>query len=71
MTADHATPAILKGHSDDPVPLILWGDGVAPGPESVPAAKFGEPSASRGPLGRLRGIQVLPLLLGLGSSLPP
>ncbi|MHB1435249.1 MAG: alkaline phosphatase family protein [Thermoplasmata archaeon] len=71
VTADHATPAILKGHSDDPVPLLLWGAGVAPGPVSVPPPKFGEGSASRGSLGTLRGAQVLPLLLDLGPSRTP
>jgi 2,3-bisphosphoglycerate-independent phosphoglycerate mutase len=64
VTADHATPAILKGHSDDPVPLLLWGAGVAAGPRTVPRPQFGERSASRGSLGTLRGAQLMPLLLG-------
>lgn len=58
VTADHATPAVLKRHSDDPVPLLLVGAGVPPlgdGP------KFGaEPPA--GGLGTLRGREVLPRL---------
>jgi 2,3-bisphosphoglycerate-independent phosphoglycerate mutase len=62
VTADHATPAILKGHSDDPVPLLLAGVGVTPEPGSN-AIKFSEDAASRGSLGRRPGSGVLPLLL--------
>ncbi|MGA8604381.1 MAG: alkaline phosphatase family protein [Thermoplasmata archaeon] len=61
VTADHATPCVLKGHSDDPVPLLLSGAGVPPteGPRS---AKFGEAAASRGSLGTRTGREVLTLL---------
>ncbi len=62
VTADHATPAILKGHSDDPVPFLLSGAGVPA--ESGPAdRKFSEETAARGSLGHLRGRDVMPLLL--------
>ncbi len=67
VTADHATPCILKGHSDDPVPLLLAGAGVdaePPSPDGT-ARKFGERSAARGSLGTVEGRQVLPLLAGL------
>ncbi len=62
VTADHATPSILKGHSDDPVPLLLVGAGVEAAPASGPVY-FGEPAAARGRLGRRRGSEVLELLL--------
>jgi len=63
VTADHATPCVLKGHSDDPVPLLLCGEGIPArgGPAPV---KFGETAASKGALGRLAGKDVLPLLFG-------
>jgi 2,3-bisphosphoglycerate-independent phosphoglycerate mutase len=61
VTADHATPCVLKGHSDDPVPLLLCGAGIAPAP---PAGKFGEELAARGALGPHRGTEVVDLLLG-------
>jgi 2,3-bisphosphoglycerate-independent phosphoglycerate mutase len=55
VTADHATPAILKRHSDDPVPLVLVGAGVSP---AGGTPKFGSPSAD-GPLDTVPGNQVL------------
>jgi 2,3-bisphosphoglycerate-independent phosphoglycerate mutase len=58
VTADHATPAILKRHSDDPVPLLLVGSGIAPDPRPT---KFGEVSPSSR-LGTILGQEVLPRL---------
>ncbi len=66
VTADHATPAILKRHSDDPVPLVLRGAGIAPGP----AVKFGAPP-SDGPVGTIAGNQVLRWLWAGGRPPPP
>src|SRR5579871_2267888 len=60
VTADHATPCILRGHSDDPVPLLVVGRHVAP--EGGPGAKFSEAAAARGSLGHRRGAEVLKLL---------
>jgi 2,3-bisphosphoglycerate-independent phosphoglycerate mutase len=65
VTADHATPAIQKGHTDDPVPFLLVGAGI---PASGSSEPFGEPAASRGSLGMLRGSDVLPRLL---PGVPP
>lgn len=62
VTADHATPVVLKGHSDDPVPLLLFGAGITPAPGGPERPKFGEASAARGALGTLAGREVLPLL---------
>ena len=61
VTADHATPCVLKGHSDDPVPFLLVGAGV-PSPTSPTPIKFGETAAHQGTLGHRRGSDVLPLL---------
>jgi 2,3-bisphosphoglycerate-independent phosphoglycerate mutase len=61
VTADHATPSILKAHSDDPVPFLLSGAGVSPDPPGR-SAKFGESAAREGTLGNRRGSEVLPLL---------
>lgn len=63
VTADHATPCILKGHSDDPVPLLLSGAGVPAVLGDPGTLKFGETAASHGALGRRVGAEVLRLLL--------
>lgn len=60
VTADHATPCELRGHSADPVPLLVSGAGTSPDG----AGRFHEAAASRGALGRLRGVDILPLLVG-------
>ena len=60
VTADHATPASQKGHTDDPVPFLLVGAGIPGGTTDV---TFGEPAAASGALGTLRGADVLPRLL--------
>jgi 2,3-bisphosphoglycerate-independent phosphoglycerate mutase len=62
VTADHATPVAVKGHSDDPVPFLLVGAGVDPRPPSGDS-KFSEATAARGSLGVRRGSEVLDLLL--------
>ena len=67
VTADHATPSILKGHSDDPVPLLLVGAGVSPIAGKGPS-KFGEVAASQGSLGTRRGSEVMALLLSSAPS---
>ncbi|MHB8351811.1 MAG: alkaline phosphatase family protein [Thermoplasmata archaeon] len=68
VTADHATPVTLRGHSDDPVPLLFWGEGVPPSGCKV---KFCERSCAEGALGLRRAGEVLPLLLSSGPFAPP
>lgn len=67
VTADHATPAILKRHSDDPVPLLLVGVGVA---KTGGTPKFGHvPPDSV--LGTIRGNEVLGRLWAGVPASPP
>ncbi len=47
VTADHSTPCITKGHSDDPVPLLMLGPGISPDGSS----RFTEGYARKGKLG--------------------
>ena len=61
VLADHATSCLRKAHTADPVPLVVSGAGVSS--DSSPA--YGEAVAARGSLGRMRGIEVLPALVGL------
>jgi 2,3-bisphosphoglycerate-independent phosphoglycerate mutase len=60
VTGDHATPASPDViHSGDPVPLVVAGPGVrADGVE-----RFGELDCASGILGRLRGADLMPVLL--------
>jgi 2,3-bisphosphoglycerate-independent phosphoglycerate mutase len=60
VTADHATPCEVRGHSADPVPLLVSGAGTPPDG----AGRFTEAAAARGSLGHLRGVDILPLLVG-------
>lgn len=59
VTADHATPSDLRGHSADPVPLLI--SGAATRPDG--AGRFTETAARGGALGHLRGIDLLPMLV--------
>ncbi|HEV2165652.1 MAG TPA: phosphoglycerate mutase, partial [Thermoplasmata archaeon] len=65
VTGDHATPCILRAHSDDPVPLLVAGPGIAPdeGTNGPSARKFGEAGCAAGSLGTVRGRDVLGLLM--------
>ena len=70
VTADHATPASLRGHSDDPVPFLLVGAGVDRDGASPPR-KFGASVATHGAVGVRRGNELLGLLFGTdGVSAP-
>ena len=61
LTSDHATPVGYGYHTGDPVPIVIGGP-------DVPASrvlKLSESSAARGNLGRIRGIDVMPVLTDL------
>jgi len=59
ITADHATPISVGNHTGDPVPLLILGPEVlADGVEA-----FSERACMRGGLGRLRGKDVIHLLM--------
>jgi len=57
--ADHCTPIELKDHSGDPVPLMIYCRGMVRDAN----ASYDEASCSHGGLGRLRGKDVLPILI--------
>jgi 2,3-bisphosphoglycerate-independent phosphoglycerate mutase len=58
VTADHSTSCVRKAHTADPVPLLVAGAGVQP--DGTPS--FGERACAEGSLGRLRGIEIVPML---------
>jgi 2,3-bisphosphoglycerate-independent phosphoglycerate mutase len=60
VTGDHATPASPDViHSGDPVPLLVAGPGV----RADAVTTFGELDCAAGILGRLRGLDLMPVLL--------
>jgi len=59
VTADHCTACKIKAHSADPVPLMIAG-----GPIKADGnISFSEKTASSGSLGKLKGQDILPLLI--------
>jgi len=58
ITADHSTPVSIKRHSGDPVPIVIKGEGV----RKDGITKFDEFSAASGGLGRIRGVDLMPIL---------
>ena len=61
LASDHATPVGYGFHTGDPVPVVIAGP-------DVPASrvlKLSEASASRGNLGRIRGLDLMPILTDL------
>jgi len=62
ITSDHATPCILKVHSDTPVPLLISGNSVS----DDKVGKFCEKSCMNGSLGTLElGYELMPKLMNL------
>ena len=55
ISADHSTPCIYRGHSDDPVPLLISGDMIA----NDDAQRFTEAEAKKGAIGLIEGAQVV------------
>jgi len=61
VTADHSTSCVRKAHTADPVPLLVAGGGV----RSDGTDAFGERAAAEGAIGTIRGVDVVPRLVGL------
>ena len=55
ISADHSTPCIYKGHSDDPVPLLISGNMI----ENDNAQRFTETESKNGSIGLIEGVQVV------------
>jgi len=58
---DHSTPCAVKDHSADPVPVLIWGEGV----RTDAVDRFDEISCAGGGLCRIRGDSLLPILCDL------
>lgn len=61
ISGDHSTPCINKGHSDDPVPLLISGDTV----RKDGTTRFTEEQARKGNIGLLAGSDVIKTAIDL------
>ena len=61
VCADHSTPCSVKDHSADPVPVVIRGPGVRVDRTN----RFDEVSCAEGGLHRIRGRDLMPIILDL------
>jgi 2,3-bisphosphoglycerate-independent phosphoglycerate mutase len=61
VTADHSTPVSVRGHSADPVPIVMHGQGV----RIDEVDRYSELLAHKGGLTRIKGLDVMPIALDL------
>lgn len=64
ISADHSTPCINKGHSDDPVPVLVSGDFI----KKDGTTRMTEEQAKKGSIGLLQGAEVVERSLELIKS---
>jgi len=64
VSADHSTPCINKGHSDDPVPLLVSNDSI----KKDETKRMTEAEAKKGNIGLIEGVQVVKTALDLIKS---
>ena len=64
VSADHSTPCINKGHSDDPVPILVSGESI----KKDQTIRVTEEEAKKGSIGLLEGSQVVTTGLQLIKS---
>jgi 2,3-bisphosphoglycerate-independent phosphoglycerate mutase len=63
LTCDHSTPVVVKEHSADPVPVTISGGGA----RVDGVREFDEISCASGALGRMRGMDLMPTMLGMAD----
>ncbi|HOB17792.1 MAG TPA: 2,3-bisphosphoglycerate-independent phosphoglycerate mutase [Candidatus Methanoculleus thermohydrogenotrophicum] len=61
ICADHSTPCSVRDHSADPVPVVIRGPGV----RVDRTVRFDEVSCAEGGLNRIRGCDIMPIILDL------
>ena len=64
ISGDHSTPCINKGHSDDPVPLLVSGNKI----KNDETERFTEHESQKGEIGMLEGAQVIDTVLNIIKS---
>jgi len=63
ITGDHSTPVTKGDHSGDPVPLVIY----APNIRTDNTISFSEREAAMGGIGRIRGFDIMPILMDLAN----
>ena len=64
ISADHSTPCINKGHSDDPVPILVSGDSI----QDDGTVRVTEDESKKGSIGLIEGAKVVKTSLDLIKS---
>ncbi|MBN2228000.1 MAG: 2,3-bisphosphoglycerate-independent phosphoglycerate mutase [Candidatus Thorarchaeota archaeon] len=65
VTGDHTTPVTIGEHACDPVPIVLWSSQM----RSDCVERYSEFDAAQGALHTIRGMDVMPLLLGYAGHI--
>jgi 2,3-bisphosphoglycerate-independent phosphoglycerate mutase len=66
VTADHSTPCVAKGHTDDPVPILI----TSPVSESDGSLRFTESYGQKGKLGTIKhGHEIMGILKRMARQL--
>jgi 2,3-bisphosphoglycerate-independent phosphoglycerate mutase len=60
VSGDHSTPVTVGEHTSDPVPILIWSEFIRP--DEV--KRFSEFEAPKGALHTIKGLDLLPILLG-------
>lgn len=63
LTADHSTPCSVLDHSGDPVPITIYTHGIV----VDNATNFSESGCSVGSIGRIRGLDIIPICMDLAN----
>ena len=61
VTADHTTSSLTRNHEGDPVPVAITGPYI----RCDDVTEFGERTCAKGGLNRIRGIDLMPILMNL------
>ena len=64
ISGDHSTPCIRKSHTDDPIPLLVSGNGI----KSDGSRRFTESWGNKGSIGTLKGSEVISIVLNMART---
>ena len=64
ISGDHSTPCVRKSHTDDPIPLLVSGNGI----KSDQSQRFTESWGNKGSIGTLKGSEVISIVLNMART---